>query len=346
MAKEFDNNRLKRLKIIDEALCCDSPNDDGVPLSVLIKKLHDAGIVSDRYAVGRDLKFLRELGLELAEKRKNVEGVKSQRAIKVYKYKNPGTSLFGERLTEKERNFLSDALAMLGLKGIEYLSVFRGLKLKSEKNSYGTIISFTKNPEEKSYLNIFETLFNKIEECQPISLRMRDREPPYNVVTHRVHPWYLREYNRRWYLFGYDDKENKIERYALDRIESTIRDLKRKYKAPEQPIETILKDIIGVSLTHGEVMDIIFWVSDVSADYILKKPIHRSQREVKVEEVEIGTGKKFGFEGGKYFSVSCMNNYELQRELLSFGPELIVLSPEELRVQLRMRLKKMCDNYD
>jgi predicted DNA-binding transcriptional regulator YafY len=233
---------------------------------------------------------------------------------------------------------------MLGLKGIENTRMFRELKLKAK--SKNQIISFTKNPSEKSISNVLSDLVGYIKREQVVSLNVRNRKPPYAKVRHRVHPWYLREYNRRWYLFGFDVGESKIMHYALDRIDHRIGELKSvEYKKPQVSVEDILQDCIGVSIHNDtEPMEIIFWVSDESADFVSNKPLHSSQEEIKIEdhpEVDVRTS----LDGGKYFKIFCRDSYELQRELTSFGPELIVLSPEPLRANIKDKLERMIKNY-
>jgi predicted DNA-binding transcriptional regulator YafY len=51
------------------------------------------------------------------------------------------------------------------------------------------------------------------------------------------------------------------------------------------------------------------------------------------------------FEGGSFFSIDCVENYELIRELCSFGAELVVLSPKEISQEITSRVKKMYDRY-
>ena len=49
---------------------------------------------------------------------------------------------------------------------------------------------------------------------------------------------------------------------------------------------------------------------------------------------------------GKFYSIDCILNYELIRELCSFGSDVIVLSPEHIQKAIRCRIKAMKDSYD
>lgn len=346
MSKDFDKNRLKRLRIIDELL---STHEEGISRTQLVKLIEEkSGIKTDRFAVGRDLKFLSEqLGMAIDEVKDTFSDEKNHqvRFIKLLKYKRPGTSLFKINLDDDQRSFLSEALGMLGLKGIEQYKFFRQLKLNSD--SKNTIISFTKNPKEESIGRYFQKLHDQIKQRNVISIGLRDRKYPGKIVTHRVHPWFLREYNRRWYLFGFDEKENGIKHYALDRIEKNrIKTLGGDYMAPYMNIDDILCDVIGVSIPDSEPLEIVFWVSDESSDFVSRKPIHHTQTEISESDIPELKASQGNLVGGKYYKIVCKNNYELRREMLSFGAELIVLSPNDLRSQLYDQLLKMVENYN
>lgn len=51
------------------------------------------------------------------------------------------------------------------------------------------------------------------------------------------------------------------------------------------------------------------------------------------------------FEDGAFFSIDCVENYELIRELITFGADLVVLSPDEIRSQIIERIQAMSRRY-
>lgn len=346
MGKVFDKNRLLRLFTLDKLL---SGNKNGYTMNELIVNIEkQTGEKVDRYAIGRDFKFLKDkLGVNILKKDDiiyNKESDKYERRVE-YSYEDVNHSIFKgkeEKMTNDEKDYLAFALSLIGLKGMSHTAMFRKLDLKVQHNN---IISFTKNPLEKKIGNIFETLLHNIKNKDVISFKLRNRKPPHVLERQHVHPWFLREYNRRWYLFGYDIKKNTIERYALDRIIRPINVLtKYVYKEPTLSIDEILEDIIGVSTSNQPPIEIRFWVSDKSSDYVCKKPLHRSQNEIERKNIlGIDVDK---YKGGKFFEIFCKINYELKRELLSFNEALIVLSPDSLRVELKETLSKMLKMYE
>lgn len=49
--------------------------------------------------------------------------------------------------------------------------------------------------------------------------------------------------------------------------------------------------------------------------------------------------------GGSIFSIECMENYELIRELCSFGGELKVLTPTTIVDSVKKRIRSMAELY-
>ena len=84
-------------------------------------------------------------------------------------------------------------------------------------------------------------------------------------------------------------------------------------------------------------------MSDVSKDYVESKPIHGSQKSINNDEDLRRQYPKLI--GGMFFSIDCIPNYELIRELISFGRELLVLSPENVQGVITERIEKMMEGY-
>ena len=50
--------------------------------------------------------------------------------------------------------------------------------------------------------------------------------------------------------------------------------------------------------------------------------------------------------GGSFFSIECKENYELIRELTSYGANLVVLSPQSVIDDIQQRIAKMQEIYN
>ena len=65
---------------------------------------------------------------------------------------------------------------------------------------------------------------------------------------------------------------------------------------------------------------------------------------VKDEEAEL-RNKYQGLDKGAFFTIDCIPNYELIRELCSFGKELLVLEPKSIRDKICIRISEMNEQY-
>ena len=262
-----------------------------------------------------------------------------------HRYKDPNFSIFKKEMKEDEKYLLNEALSMLGqfdglpnLEGLE--SLRKSLKVKTDRQ----IVSFTKNPIENS--TILGELFTTISQQQVVELHYHRFDTPDEDKQLIVHPYLLKEYNRRWYLIA-ADTDRVLLTFALDRIDKVVPLPVRKYIPYDGDLNERFEDIVGVTLYEERpVQTIVFWVSDYSKDYVATKPLHESQRNIRNEREEELRQQYPKLEGGRFFSIECIENYELIRELTSFGANLVVLSPKDIQEKVTERISEMCEKYN
>jgi predicted DNA-binding transcriptional regulator YafY len=262
-----------------------------------------------------------------------------------HRYADPSFSIFTQKLTDDEKHLLGEAFTLLGqfdglpnLEGLERLR--ESLKVKTDRQ----IVSFTKNPlEERSLLG---ELFTAITQRQVVELHFHKFDTPETDRSAVVFPYLLKEYNRRWYLIAAAEDTGKILSFALDRLDKFVPLPARHYKEYDGDLNECFEDIIGVTLIEGNPLQtILFWVSDYSKDYVATKPLHESQRHYKGEKEKELRQQYPKLEGGAFFSIECIENYELIRELSSFGKELIVLAPEKIQEVIITKITDMLNKY-
>lgn len=260
-------------------------------------------------------------------------------------YESCTFSIFRKKMSNEEKNLLREVLNTIGqfdgLSNFEWLDRFKiGLGLEERKK----IISFSNNPYLQNS-NLLGTLFNMISNEVVINLS-------YHTFTDATirnidfHPYLLKQYNDRWFLLGAADSDLKILNFALDRIDGVEPIPEKKYIECPEELSERFEDIIGVTLYEDRPVEhILFWVSDESKDYVATKPIHESQKQYQGEEEQQLRSQYQKCEGGSFFSIDCIKNYELIRELCSFGPSLVVLSPDTIREDIMSRLNKQIESY-
>ena len=337
-----NKNAVTRYYIIDKLLANRYRNYSIADICELVnEELEERKMKASIRTIQYDINYIEKEGPFLADiERYQIDVVsKNNPDLTVKKeclrYADPSFSIFKEPLTEDEKYLLSEALSLLGqfdgLPNLDGLERLKGsLKLKDKRQ----IVSFTKNPLEQSTL--FGELFTAISQQQVLELHYHTFDALDDVKQVIIHPHLLKEYNRRWYLFGSAEDTGRLLNFRLDQIDQFEMLSSHRYIPYPGDLNERFEDIIGVSLYDDRPLQtIIFWVSDCSKNYVVTKPLHESQRHYRGKrETELRLQYPM-FKGGYFFSIECIENYELIRELTSFGKELIVLSPANIQQKVK-----------
>lgn len=261
------------------------------------------------------------------------------------RYSVPGFSIFKKMMTDDERYLLQQILDMIGrFDGLPEFQQLDAFKKSLDVDGHRKIISISRNPLGES--RVFGEIYSAILHEQVIELHYHkfgeqpgNRHIPFN-------PYLLKEYNQRWFLFGTHYETDFLLNFALDRIDQVVPTPEKVFKEYAGDVSECFDSIVGVTF-HAEkpCQKIEFWVSDKSRDYVETKPIHESQKRPSPSEQADFRHRYPSLVGGTFYSIDCIENYELIRELSSFGPELIVLSPADIRKQVTDRLAEMQRRY-
>ncbi len=146
-------------------------------------------------------------------------------------------------------------------------------------------------------------------------------------------PYFLKLFKQRWYVIGLREASNEIRTYALDRIRE-LNILPYQFQMPDyiEPSE-YFADLYGITSSKGEVKDVIVSASVTTAKYLRALPLHHSQREEQYSDRSLF-----------HFRLKLTDDF--LRELMSFGPDIQVVAPQELRVMMIDRLQQTLRNYE
>lgn len=151
-----------------------------------------------------------------------------------------------------------------------------------------------------------------------------------------IHPYLLKEYNYRWYLFGYVSKEGKklsgelregLSAYPLDRIKNVSEAKNIKYILPKDTdMARYFDNVIGATVySEKPVEHIVLRAKDrTEYNYYKSNPFHKSQKTVLNDPVY----------GKRVITIDVIPNYELYSLLLSCRDNIEVLAPESVRNKL------------
>ena len=262
------------------------------------------------------------------------------------RYLDSSYSIFKKELTEEECNLLQEVLNTIGqFDGLSNFNWLDGLKYGLGLKERPKIISFSNNPYLQNS-NLLGVLFDYISNRVVVQLEYHTFIDE-NIRDILFHPYLLKQFNNRWYLIGASDGDNKILTFALDRIDKVIARPDKKYRKCKHNLSKRFSDIIGVTLFEDRKIEhILFWASDLSKGYVRTKPLHESQILYKNKKEEELRAQYPQLQGGSFFSIDCISNYELIRELCSFGKDILVLSPESIKQEIITRIKEMWEDYE
>lgn len=258
---------------------------------------------------------------------------------KYYYYKKEGFSIYQAGLTEEELSKLNATINLLGkFKGIpqfewisELTTRFRSTFMaSSNKNCF---ISFD-DSEESEGIQHLTTLFDAISDKQVIEILYKPFGREKGSIR-IIHPYYLKEYNNRWFLFGLDKEYNSLSTMALDRIRNISESKDQYIENNTWDFNHYFDNVIGVSVDNEKpILQIQIWVSANLYNYLRTKPLHKSQKLLKKRS-----------DGDKVIQIDVKENYELYQKLLSLGENAIVISPAHIRKKMQEHLCFASENY-
>lgn len=252
-----------------------------------------------------------------------------------YKYEDSKFSISNQPLNETEANQLREALLTLDrFKGLPQYNWINEINTRLEstfnlKQQNDIIISFEQNEYLKG-LEFIPELYNAILYKKVLSIDYKSFKTD-EATTIIISPYYLKQYNMRWFLFGKSEKYEAITNLALDRIEKIELSSQENIET-EIDFNEYFEDVIGVTIPNDDIVNIVLKADKSLIAYIKTKPLHGSQ---KIKE----TYNDFEVH------LKLIPNYELETLILSFGEKIKVLEPTTLVDKLKNRINKMKDNY-
>lgn len=179
-------------------------------------------------------------------------------------------------------------------------------------------------------------ILNAMEDGRKIEITYQSFYAPA-ATTFIVEPWGLKLHHQRWYMVGHSTAIDKTLVYGLDRIrEFSLTD--EQFEVPEDfDCDQWFGDVFGVNSYAPEFnlepQDIEILVSCEQIDYILSKPLHRSQRLVGEDST------------GYILSMRLVPSCDFIMELMKYGAEIEIVKPIELREIFIQNIEEMNKRY-
>lgn len=266
-----------------------------------------------------------------------LERIKEAKRV-FYRYSDKNFSIKNQYISEIEAVRIKEALMIFErFKGMPQFDWMDELivRLNSTFNindSSKSIISFENNPYLKG-IDLISGLFNSILYKKTIEIEYQS----YNqnkASINCVSPYHLKEYNNRWFLFGFNHNFDDISNFALDRIVS-FKESKNEYvENLAIDFEEYFEDIVGVTIPkHNSITKILIEISNDRFSYIESKPLHGSQKIVNRTT------------NSTTVELNMIINRELISLLFSFGSEIKIIEPFDLKEIIKKRAQLLLENY-
>jgi predicted DNA-binding transcriptional regulator YafY len=340
-----NKNFQKRITILDE---CFASRAGAYTLDRLIEIVGEKLDVSvSRKTIQNDIKYIKETiendqskDVDFSENPvfipKIFDGKKT-----LFKYSDENFALGNQLLSKSDQDQLEDTLAILSrYRNREDFFWLDELFPRIEASfnlvheDYSGLISYQSN-RDYSGQSWVGKLYNQLVLQKVLIIEYKGFKDD-NSYLRKIHPYHLKQYNDRWFLFGLQESEKYtgITNLALDRIveiTETIEDVK--------PNETdwgdFFDEMIGVSRPNdSQATEIKLRFSSKRIPYVITKPIHGASQKLDATDPEKRT-----------IILKLLPNNELYQTILSFGDDVEVLSPEIVRAKMQQIVLELNKKY-
>ena len=341
-----NKNFQKRITILDE---CFSSRTGHFTLERLIDVVSEKLDVSvSRKTIQNDIKYIRET----IENKKSAkidfdaypvfiprlfDGKKT-----IFKYSDVNLSLGNQLLSKTDQEQLEETLSILSrYRHHEDFSWLDEMfpRIKTAFNlvheDYNGLISYQSN-RDYSGQSWVGKLYNLLLIKKILIIEYKGFKDDSSYVR-RIHPYHLKQFNNRWFLFGWEESEHYtgITNLALDRIQDvteTIEDI------VPNTIDwgDFFDQMIGVSVEpNQEPIDLKLKFSAKRIPYVITKPIHGASQRLDKTDPERRT-----------IILNLLPNNEMYQAILSFGSDVEVLGPIEVKEKMKEISTTMKNYYD
>lgn len=157
-----------------------------------------------------------------------------------------------------------------------------------------------------------------------------------NERTFEIEPYFIREFKRRWYLYGHKEYDNDVQphMYALDRMKN-VEIQEKSFQMPEDINASDWFQFIYGIRRYDDMRSekIILKVYGKQVLFFRSLPLHISQEEIETKQ------------DYSLFSYYLTPDYDFKQDILSFGDSIEVIEPLSLRAVIASTIESMKNYY-
>ena len=257
---------------------------------------------------------------------------------RLYRYSDVSFSLPMVTLDDEEKEMLKKTIGMLSqyddIPQYQWmLTLFSQIENGNGWESGKRFVEFQNNADLVG-IGHFQALLGAIINKQPLKILYK----PFGKIERsmNIHPYYLKQYNDRWFLVAQTEGFDDLSVLAIDRIDS-IKTLHIPFIESNVDMEDYFGDSVGVTVFPDRpIEEVRLRVNAKRYPYMATKPIHWSQTELKDEATE----------DYKVIRLKVRINNELETMILSYGDDVEVLAPESLRLKIAGKIERLARKYN
>ena len=275
--------------------------------------------------------------LKLFRDKVNGFGAPLAEGIRILKYSEQNFSIAQKPLLPYE-NYLLEASQQL-LERFEndpkYDRLSEALiKFIDDEDLDSTEILFYDHNEEYKGIKLLKPLYLAIKKKKVLEINYKGFQDS-SSKTYEFHPQVLKQYNRRWFVFGLNNT-NKNNEWSIPLDERLIdfKIIDKNYLTVKKEWNDFFRTMVGVVRPiDSEIKKIVLRFHNGRENYFKTKPFHAEYDEFFEEDKQ-----------DQVYFETIINN-ELIQQILSYGQDIEVLEPEVLKIELRKQSSSMHKLY-
>ena len=158
-----------------------------------------------------------------------------------------------------------------------------------------------------------------------------DQDKPSNVI---FQPYFLLEYQYRWYLVGIPEGEREPKNYGLDRI-TRLDILPETFeRSGDAQIREKYRNTVGLNYDAGDPVTVTIRCTVLTGKYLETLPIHESQTVLEKDDSHC------------LIRFRVVPNFEFEQKLLMHLYQLEVVSPDWFRRKFAGKIREALKYYE
>jgi len=256
-----------------------------------------------------------------------------------YSYSVPGFSIQNERLSKPDIDNLTEVINTLKqYKNYTHLGDIHKIIEKIEAiiainpGPQTTTVSFETSEKLTKGILWLKQIFDAVVQKRTIELTIREANESIRQMV--IHPYFIKEYQSEWFLFGLHDETKKYTVVPVQKIAAISPQIITFIEQTDSNPQEYFDSIVGIS--PGETIKPIKITLKVSQDLkekFLISPLHHSQQITDLSS------------DGALLDLTVIPNKDLREIILQYGSQIKVEAPDKLRKSIIQELKDAHESY-